>query len=104
MEAQLTLVFRSAFSWRHRISFSGRIPVGSASTTSSATLRILQQLSIARYIGNFQVEGNTALLCAFKSPGPRSFRSASAISKPSFVRTIISGRLQVSSTNFVSGH
>jgi hypothetical protein len=36
-----------------------------------------------------------------KSPGPRSFKSASAISKPSLVRTIISKRFLVSSANYM---
>ena len=30
---------------------------------------ILQQLSVTCYIGNFQVEGNTTLLCAFQITG-----------------------------------
>ena len=60
---------------------------------------ILQQLSVTGYIGNLQIESNAALLCPFKSPGPRSFKSASAISKPSLVRTIISKRFLVSSAN-----
>lgn len=60
---------------------------------------VLQKLSVAGYIRYFQIKSNAALLGSFKSPGPRSFKSASAISKPSFVRTIISRRFRVSSAN-----
>lgn len=60
---------------------------------------ILQQLSVAGYIRYFQIEAMPLCWVPSKSPGPRSFKSASAISKPSFVRTIISIRFRVSSAN-----
>ena len=60
--------------------------------------------SLTMYIHSDEYEKNKnvsgALCCVpSKSPGPRNFKSASAISKPSFVRTIISSRLRVSSVS-----
>ncbi len=60
---------------------------------------VLQQLTVTGKVRNLQIEGNAALLRPSKSPGPRSFKSASAISKPSLVRTIISSRFRVSSVS-----
>lgn len=60
---------------------------------------ILQKLSVAGYIRYFQIKAMPLCWVPSKSPGPRSFKSASAISKPSFVRTIISKRFRVSSAN-----
>ena len=60
---------------------------------------VLQQLSVTGNIRNFQIEATPLCCVPSKSPGPRNFKSASAISKPSFVRTIISSRLRVSSVS-----
>ena len=67
--------------------------------TFSYGTNVLQQLPVAYNIRNLQIESDAALLRTSRSPGPRNFKSASAISKPSLVRTMISNRFRVSSVN-----
>ena len=49
--------------------------------------------------GDYSMSFQENIVHASDSPGPRSFKSASAISKPSFVCTIISKRFRVSSVS-----
>jgi hypothetical protein len=72
----------------------------SCSTILSAMARTYCNSCPSRTISAiFKIESDAALLRTFKITGATQFQIASAISKPSLVRTMISNRFRVSSVN-----
>lgn len=99
MAAQLTFVFRKALSCRHKISFSGFCAWGLV--PQYFQLWHERIATVARRVQYPQSSNRKR--CRFaaylQDHRVRNFKSVSAISKPSLVRTMISNRFRVSSVN-----
>ena len=91
------LVLRRAFRRLHSSSWVGLSQVGSSSMIRWAVSRASCTICPSRAMSAI-FRSNAMPLCCVpsRSPGPRSFRSASAISKPSLVEHMISMRRLVS--------
>lgn len=101
MADQLTVVSLRSFKWFQMRLFAVAEQVGSCSMMRCASVRASPiSLSVLGQVGEFQVEGHSALLCSFQIAWPAQFQIGPAILNPSLVSHMISMRFWVSAESF----